>query len=74
MSRYLWAVLLAGGGGVRLRDLTLRIAGDSGPKQFCRQDGPSLRALLVSSIRGLDVAFNRNGFREGRAYRNAAAL
>jgi mannose-1-phosphate guanylyltransferase len=31
-----WAVLLAGGDGVRLRDLTQRIAGDSRPKQFCQ--------------------------------------
>lgn len=30
-----WAVLLAGGDGVRLRDLTQRITGDSRPKQFC---------------------------------------
>jgi mannose-1-phosphate guanylyltransferase len=30
-----WAALLAGGDGVRLRDLTRRIAGDSRPKQFC---------------------------------------
>jgi mannose-1-phosphate guanylyltransferase len=34
-SRHLWAVLLAGGDGIRLRDLTLRIAGDFRPKQFC---------------------------------------
>jgi mannose-1-phosphate guanylyltransferase len=33
---HLWAVLLAGGDGVRLRELTRRIAGDSRPKQFCR--------------------------------------
>jgi mannose-1-phosphate guanylyltransferase len=33
---HLWAVLLAGGDGVRLRGLTRRIAGDSRPKQFCR--------------------------------------
>jgi hypothetical protein len=33
---HLWAVLLAGGDGVRLRDLTRRIEGDSRPKQFCR--------------------------------------
>ena len=33
---HLWAVLLAGGDGVRLRDLTRRIAGDATPKQFCR--------------------------------------
>src|SRR5262245_11519200 len=36
MSRHFWAVFLAGGDGIRLRDLTLRIAGDSRPKQFCR--------------------------------------
>jgi mannose-1-phosphate guanylyltransferase len=35
-ASHLWAVLLAGGDGVRLRDLTRRIAGDSRPKQFCR--------------------------------------
>jgi hypothetical protein len=35
-SPHFWAVLLAGGDGVRLRGLTRRIAGDSRPKQFCR--------------------------------------
>jgi mannose-1-phosphate guanylyltransferase len=30
-----WAVILAGGDGVRLRPLTRRIAGDERPKQFC---------------------------------------
>src|SRR5229473_2706058 len=34
-SRHHWAVMLAGGDGVRLQSLTLRIAGDSRPKQFC---------------------------------------
>src|SRR5260370_1262183 len=34
-----WAVLLAGGDGTRLRSLTLKIAGDSRPKQFCRSFG-----------------------------------
>jgi mannose-1-phosphate guanylyltransferase len=34
-SRHRWAVLLAGGDGTRLQDLTLKIAGDSRPKQFC---------------------------------------
>ncbi len=33
---HVWAVLLAGGDGIRLRHLTRRIAGDSRPKQFCR--------------------------------------
>jgi mannose-1-phosphate guanylyltransferase len=35
VSRHCWAVLLAGGDGVRLQSLTLKIAGDSRPKQFC---------------------------------------
>lgn len=30
-----WAVVLAGGDGTRLRELTHRIAGDARPKQFC---------------------------------------
>ncbi len=30
-----WAVVLAGGDGTRLQSLTLRIAGDRRPKQFC---------------------------------------
>jgi len=30
-----WAVILAGGDGLRLQELTRRIAGDSRPKQFC---------------------------------------
>jgi len=34
-SRHLWAVVLAGGDGIRLRDLTRTISGDSRPKQFC---------------------------------------
>jgi mannose-1-phosphate guanylyltransferase len=36
-------VVLAGGDGIHLRDLTLRISGDARPKQFCRiVDGKSL--------------------------------
>jgi mannose-1-phosphate guanylyltransferase len=35
LPRHLWAVLLAGGDGIRLRDLTVRIVGDDRPKQFC---------------------------------------
>src|SRR3984893_1907870 len=34
-SRHHWAVMLAGGDGIRLQSLTLKIAGDSRPKQFC---------------------------------------
>jgi hypothetical protein len=32
--RHLWAVLLTGGDGIRLRDLTVRIVGAHRPKQF----------------------------------------
>jgi mannose-1-phosphate guanylyltransferase len=35
-GRQPWAVLPAGGDGTRLQSLTVRIAGDSRPKQFCR--------------------------------------
>ena len=43
MGQIPWAVLLAGGDGTRLQSLTLKIAGDSRPKQFCRLfDGRSL--------------------------------
>ena len=31
-----WAVVLAGGDGVRLQQLTWRLASDGRPKQFCR--------------------------------------
>ncbi len=34
-----WAVILAGGEGVRLRPLTRMIAGDERPKQFCKISG-----------------------------------
>jgi hypothetical protein len=33
--RQRWAVVLAGGDGTRLQSLTVRIAGDARPKQFC---------------------------------------
>src|SRR5579863_8637706 len=36
---YRWAVILAGGDGVRLRPLTRFISGDDRPKQFCRLFG-----------------------------------
>src|ERR1700679_4172469 len=34
-SQHRWAVVLAGGDGTRLQSLTLKVAGDSRPKQFC---------------------------------------
>jgi len=35
MNRHHWAVILAGGDGVRLRSMARGIAGDDRPKQFC---------------------------------------
>ena len=56
--RHLWAVLLAGGDGTRLRDLTARIAGDNRPKQFC----PIIAAesLLSQTRARLDPLFSRD--------------
>jgi mannose-1-phosphate guanylyltransferase len=30
-----WAVILAGGDGMRLRELSYKVSGDRRPKQFC---------------------------------------
>ena len=60
---HLWAVLLAGGDGVRLRDLTRMIAGDSRPKQFCRIIGG--RAFFARHARALtrsSYAIGRSSF------------
>jgi len=50
-----WAVLLAGGDGVRLQSLTRKIAGDSRPKQFCRIFGS--RSLLGQTLERIDPIF-----------------
>jgi mannose-1-phosphate guanylyltransferase len=55
---HLWAVLLAGGDGVRLRDLTRRIAGDSRPKQFCQIIGD--QSLFRETRTRLDPLFIRD--------------
>ena len=56
LPRHLWAVLLAGGDGVRLRKLTERIVGDHRPKQFCPIIGAK---SLLSQTRGrLDPLFS----------------
>ena len=47
MNRHHWAVLLAGGDGVRLRSMTRGIAGDDRPKQFCPLVGED--ALLTET-------------------------
>src|SRR5580658_10396122 len=55
MPRHLWAVLLAGGDGIRLRDLTVRIVGDQRPKQFCPIVGAE--SLLRQTRARLDPLF-----------------
>lgn len=65
---HLWAVLLAGGDGVWLQDLTRRIAGDSRPKQFCRIIGE--QSLFRETRTRLDPLFirDRQGFVFSRAH------
>jgi mannose-1-phosphate guanylyltransferase len=55
-SRHLWAVLLAGGEGIRLRDLTVRIVGDHRPKQYCPIVGTE--SLLSQTRARLDPLFS----------------
>ena len=55
MPRHFWAVLLAGGDGIRLRGLTVRIVGDHRPKQFCPVVGAE--SLLRQTRARLDPLF-----------------
>jgi mannose-1-phosphate guanylyltransferase len=55
-SRHRWAVVLAGGDGTRLQDLTLKIAGDSRPKQFCSVIGGE--SLLAQTRARLEPLFH----------------
>src|ERR1700730_12913897 len=55
-SRHHWAVMLAGGDGVRLQSWTLRIAGDSRPKQFCSIFGGE--SLLTQTRARLESLFD----------------
>src|SRR3984893_16604190 len=50
-----WAVILAGGDGTRLQSLTLRIAGDRRPKQFCSFFGGE--TLLTQTRARLEALF-----------------
>jgi mannose-1-phosphate guanylyltransferase len=45
----LWAIVLAGGDGVRLQPLTRCVVGDARPKQFCGLTGPV--TLLEDTVR-----------------------
>jgi mannose-1-phosphate guanylyltransferase len=55
-SRHRWAVVLAGGDGTRLRSLTLKIAGDSRPTQFCSIFGGE--SLLTQIRARLETIFH----------------
>jgi mannose-1-phosphate guanylyltransferase len=55
-SRHHWAVVLAGGEGTRLQSLTLKIAGDSRPKQFCSIFGGE--TLLTQTRARLESLFH----------------
>jgi Nucleotidyl transferase len=55
MSRHCWAVVLAGGDGARLKSLTLKIAGDARPKQFCSVIGSE--SLLAQTRVRLESLF-----------------
>jgi mannose-1-phosphate guanylyltransferase len=57
VSQHPWAVLLAGGDGLRLRELTFRIVGDNRPKQFCPIVGP--QSLLSQTRSRLSPVFAR---------------
>ncbi len=58
-SAPVWALVLAGGDGIRLRSLTARIIGDYRPKQFCPLFGRE--TLLDRTLRRIDllVRFDR---------------
>jgi mannose-1-phosphate guanylyltransferase len=58
-----WAIVLAGGEGVRLRPLTRIISGDDRPKQFCRLYGgvtllEQVRRRAQQSIRPEQILFS----------------
>jgi mannose-1-phosphate guanylyltransferase len=53
-----WAVVLAGGDGARLQSLTVKIEGDSRPKQFCRTFGTT--SLLGQTRARLRRVFSRD--------------
>jgi mannose-1-phosphate guanylyltransferase len=62
LNQQVWAVVLAGGDGTRLRSLTQLISGEDRPKQFCHVYGDKTllahtRARLAGTIHPERTAF-----------------
>jgi mannose-1-phosphate guanylyltransferase len=54
-----WGLVLAGGDGVRLQELTWRLAGAPIPKQYCRIAGD--RSMLETTLDRLRASSRRRG-------------
>lgn len=63
-----WAIILAGGDGVRLRELTRRIAGDERPKQFCRLVGEETLLAQTRRRAAIEVSPHRTLFSVTRSH------
>src|SRR5689334_10571197 len=68
-SAHEWAVILAGGDGMRLQELSLLVSGDRRPKQFCEFFGG--KSLLTHTRERLHPLFldNRTLFALNQAHR-----
>jgi mannose-1-phosphate guanylyltransferase len=57
-GKHTWAVVLAGGDGIRLKEMTQRITGDARPKQFCRFFGG--KSLLTQTRERIAPIFDED--------------
>jgi mannose-1-phosphate guanylyltransferase len=57
-SKRCWAVILAGGDGTRIAELSRRVSGDARPKQFCRFFGG--KSLLAHTRERIGPLFDRD--------------
>ncbi len=57
-TRRCWAVILAGGDGTRLAELSRRVSGDARPKQFCRFFGG--KSLLAHTRERIGPLFDKD--------------